>query len=367
MKSIFKKLLEGSDDTNTPDLSLLPPPPIWSRILIWTFGLGTLSLICWSIFSKVEETFLFSGEITTLTPQVKVSAAGSGSVTKILVKPSDYIKVGDHIMSYSDNEITLRLASLLKQINLAENKLKKESNMFKYRILESQRQIDLQSEILSRLESLLDYGAVQESQILEQRYKLLKAKLSLSSLREEKERSHFQAQQTLEELRQKRRELVSKRDLFVITSPITGFIQDMKYQTVGERIQAGEIIATIIPKDDLIARISVPSRLSAPLKINDNANIDVDAFPASDYGSIKAHIISISPMTLANGRDSMQQKKQYNANLKLAGATNPEKLSLRDLRTGMAVTARIKLRDKPVISTIFTFLDKILEPLSEQR
>ena len=72
-------------------------------------------------------------------------------------------------------------------------------------------------------------------------------------------------------------------------------------------------------------------------------------------------------MTMNNRRESMQQEKQYSANLKLEKASNPEKLFLSDLRPGMAVTARIKLRDKPAISTVFSFLDKIFEPLTEQR
>ena len=367
MKPLFKKIFDKSGDKNLPDLSLLPPPPIWSRLLIWTLGFGTLSLILWSIFSKVEETFLFSGEITTLTPQVKISAADSGLVTKILVKPSDSIKVGDHLMSYTDNETSLRLKSLVTQIELAKNKLSKELNMYKYRILQSQRQIELSTEILSRLESLLVYGAIQESQVLEQRSKLVQAKLSLSSLLEEKERSNYQSQQSLEELEQRHRELLAKRELSIITSPVTGYVQEMQYQTVGERIQSGEIVATIVPKDDLIARINIPSRLSAPLKINDGADVDIDAFPAADYGSVAAHIVSISPMTMNNRRESMQQEKQYSANLKLERASNPEKLFLSDLRPGMAVTARIKLRDKPAISTVFSFLDKMFEPLTEQR
>ena len=367
MKSLFKKIFDKSGDKNLPDLSLLPPPPIWSRLLIWTLGFGTLSLILWAIFSKVEETFLFSGEITTLTPQVKISAADTGLVTKILVKPSDSIKVGDHLMSYTDNETSLRLKSLVTQIELAKNKLSKELNMYKYRILQSQRQIELSTEILSRLESLLVYGAIQESQVLEQRSKLVQAKLSLSSLLEEKERSNYQSQQSLEELEQRHRELLAKRELSIITSPVTGYVQEMQYQTVGERIQSGEIVATIVPKDDLIARINIPSRLSAPLKINDEADVDIDAFPATDYGSVAAHIVSISPMTMNNRRESMQQEKQYSANLKLERASNPEKLFLSDLRPGMAVTARIKLRDKPAISTVFSFLDKMFEPLTEQR
>lgn len=45
--------LQGSD-TDIQQL-LLEPPPVWSRILIWTLGLGSISLIVWASLNTVEE------------------------------------------------------------------------------------------------------------------------------------------------------------------------------------------------------------------------------------------------------------------------------------------------------------------------
>ena len=140
----------------------------------------------------------------------------------------------------------------------------------------------------------------------------------------------------------------------------------MKYQTIGERIQGGELIATIIPKRDLIARISIPSKLQAPIEINSEATVSVDAFPVSDYGSINAVVSSLSPTTVETSRNSSTPSKQYNADLKFQNVTNPEEFQLEELRPGMSVTAQVILRDKPIITTVFKMLDKLFVPLNEQ-
>ena len=45
----------------------------------------------------------------------------------------------------------------------------------------------------------------------------------------------------------------------------------------------------------------------------------------------------------------------------------PEKIDLSELRPGMAITTKIKLRDKSIISSAFSILTDIFDPLAEQK
>ena len=101
------------------------------------------------------------------------------------------------------------------------------------------------------------------------------------------------------------------------------------------------------------------------MELNTPADIDIDAFPTSDYGSIRAVVSSISPTTRQSSNQSSD--KAYEADLRLITPQNPKKLSIDDLRPGMAITAKIRLREKPIISTVFNFLDGLFEPINEQR
>jgi len=347
------------------DLALLPPPAVWSRVLIWTLGAGSMGLLLWSVLTKVEETVVLVGEVTTEKPGVQVSPLDPGVITAVNVKPHQAVSVGEVLMTYADDDTDGRLASQLRRRDLLRSQQAKEQVIFELRCRQVEEQIALDRDILQRLVRLRDVGAIQETQVLEKRAQVSKGELSLSSLKEEMSRSKSQSDQQLEDISQLVRELEAKQKRFVIKSPVTGFVQEIRYQSVGERIQPSEVVSVIVPSQALNARVRVPSKLSAPLDVETPALVDVDAFPASDYGSVRALVSSVSPTTSQGS--SQSPEKTYAAELRLVAAQNPQKLQLSALRPGMAVTAKVRLREKPVIATVFDFLADLFDPLHQQR
>ena len=372
IKGIFTTLLgvikqiEVKPKSSPPELALLPPPPIWSRLLIWTLGSGTIFLLVWSFVVKVDDIVMFNGEITTSSPEVRISIQDPGIIKSIHAKPHQAINKNDVILIYDDDQTDLRINSIQQRINLLNLRRVSDLNLFKLRRQQLQKQIELDGDLLARMQFLLKSGAIEKTQVLKQETQVTKGKIQISSLDEERQRAEYQIEQALEELKSSKEDLNSRKNRFTVISPVTGYIQQMKYQTIGERIQGGELIATIIPKRDLIARISIPSKLQAPIEINSEATVSVDAFPVSDYGSINAVVSSLSPTTVETSRNSSTPSKQYNADLKFQNVTNPEEFQLEELRPGMSVTAQVILRDKPIITTVFKMLDKLFAPLNEQ-
>ena len=372
IKGIFTTLLgvikqiEVKPKSSPPELALLPPPPIWSRLLIWTLGSGTIFLLVWSFVVKVDDIVMFNGEITTSSPEVRISIQDPGIIKSIHAKPHQAINKNDVILIYDDDQTDLRINSIQQRINLLNLRRVSDLNLFKLRRQQLQKQIELDRDLLARMQFLLKSGAIEKTQVLKQETQVTKGKIQISSLDEERQRAEYQIEQALEELKSSKEDLNSRKNRFTVISPVTGYIQQMKYQTIGERIQGGELIATIIPKRDLIARISIPSKLQAPIEINSEATVSVDAFPVSDYGSINAVVSSLSPTTVETSRNSSTPSKQYNADLKFQNVTNPEEFQLEELRPGMSVTAQVILRDKPIITTVFKMLDKLFAPLNEQ-
>ena len=357
---------EGEPSSRPPaDLALLPPPPVWSRVLIWTLGAGSLGLLLWSVLTRVEETILLAGEIATERPGVQVSALDPGVITAVNVKLHQPVSANQVLIAYSDDESDSRLASQLRRRGLVQSQQAREQAIFALRRRQIEEQIALDRELLRRLVRLRSVGAIQETQVLEKQAQVTKGELMLSSLSEEMLRSRTQADQQLEDIAQVIRELEAKQKRFLIKSPVAGFVQELRYQTPGERIQPAEVVGVIVPDQSLNVRVRVPSKLSAPLDTGTLSDVDVDAFPASDYGSVRAVVTSVSPTT--NDGSSQSPEKTYAAELRLIGAQNPQKLKLADLRPGMAVTARVRLREKPVIATVFDFLDELFDPLTQQR
>jgi hemolysin D len=347
------------------DLALLPPPPVWSRVLIWTLGAGSLGVLLWSVLTRVEETVLLAGEIATERPGVQVSALDPGVITAVNVKLHQQVSAHEVLMTYADDESESRLASQLRRRELVRSQQAREQAIFALRRRQIEEQIALDRNLLRRLVRLKAVGAIQETQVLEKQAQVTKGELTLTSLAEEMSRSRAQADQQIEDITQVVRELEAKQKRFSIKSPVAGFVQEMRYQTPGERIQPAEVIGVIVPDQSLNVRVRVPSKLSAPLESGTTADVDVDAFPASDYGPVRALVTSVSRTTSEGSSQSTE--KTYTAELRLIAAQNPQKLNLADLRPGMAVTARVRLREKPVIATVFDFLDDLFDPLTQQR
>lgn len=370
LKDRLKKLCkvfktEEYNQQQNADLALLPPPAVWSRALIWTLGAGSVGILTWSIVTKVEEMIILPGEITTEIPGVQVTAFDPGFVTAVHIKPHEEVRAGQLLLTYNDDETSDRLASQQKKRTLLQEQKNQQQNIFLTRRQQIENQISLDQELLTRLERLQLVGAIQETQILEKRTQLNKDKLSLVSLKSEMLRSTNESNRLIEEADQVIRELLKKQLRFSITAPVDGFVQEIRFQTIGERIRSSDLICTIVPSQELSATVRVPSKLSAPLRKNTIAAVDVDAFPASDFGSVDAFVESISPTTSLDSGQS--QQKSYDVQLTLTQAQDPQTLKLSELRPGMAITARIRLREKPVIATVFNFLENLFGPLNEQR
>ena len=364
----FKKNNKTNSD-NTSDLSLLPPPPLWSRIFIWTLSIGSFSLLGWSILTTIEETIILSGELITVTPEAKVSSKDPGRIIKVLVSPNQYVEKDKVLIIYEDDDTNSRLKSLRKRLSLSQYQRDNIYKSFELRLKQLNQQIVVTKDIVSRLELLSSNGAISEINFLEKKSELNDLKINYKSAEIDMQNALFQNSEQLEELEVLILELEAKVKRFQIKSPVSGYIQSIKYQSPGERILSNEVIATVVPDKDLVAKTFIPSKVSAPIQIGMEAKVEVDAYPSSDFGSIIAEVSTISPTTTSdeNGGNNSINQRTYVAEISFISPEMPDKLNISDLRSGMAVTAKIKLRDKPIISSAFTIISDIFDPLAQQR
>ena len=86
------------------------------------------------------------------------------------------------------------------------------------------------------------------------------------------------------------------------------------------------------------------------IKVNQKANVRVDAFPFSRSGEIPAVVSQIGADALPT--DSSQTFYRFPVKLKLESNSLESQGVLIPLKSGMSVTTNLKLRDKRVISLI---------------
>ena len=367
--SFLKKKLQvfnSSQKDFSADSTLLPPPPIWSRVFIWTLGTGTITLFLWSVFTKIEETIILTGELTTVTPEVQVSAMDPGKITQMLVSPNQFVEKGYILLIYEDDETLARLNSLKKRLSFVDFQRKNLFKSYDYKLKQLKNQIKIKEDIFTRLAKLETLGGFSKIELMQNKSELNSLRLNYDSTLVEKDSTLYQNAEQLEQLSTQILELEAKINRFKIRAPVRGFIQNIKYQSPGERIMANDVVITIVPDNELIVKASIPSRVSAPIKAGMSAKVEVDAYPANDFGGIFAEVLTISP-TVSTENSSGTRQRSYIAEIKLISPEIAGSIDFSSLRSGMATTTKIKLREKPIISSAFTILTDIFDPLAEER
>ena len=345
---------------------LLHPPPLWSRILIWTLGLGTIVVLLWSWFTRLEETVSMDGGIETASPEAKVTSANDGQIEAVLVRPDQSVHQGDSLFRLSNQDVNVTISGLKAKLAELGNQRERERSLYTAKLDQLKTQAKLHQAILERLTQLAETGAAQDVQVIERRSSLQETLNAMDVAKKEFEKAdNFLVVQEVE-TKNAISELLGKRSDNTVTAPVSGTVHALLFNAAGERVKAGDEMATIVPSLQLLAAVSVPSRISAPVKKGNSAKLSVDAFPANDFGELSGKIISVSPNTNIDASQDSGKESNYRAMIAIDRARVPPRFPIDQLRPGMGVKAKVKLRDRAVITLVFDFLDKAIQPLTQR-
>ena len=228
---------------------------------------------------------------------------------------------------------------------------------------------------------MLADGAVAEVQVLEQGNKVRQLESAVASTQEElsknraraavqrlitastKERLDLDSErlesQTVEERAQalnRLSDLRSRLDLTIIRASMSGKISGLSKQP-GQLVGAGEELITVIPDDRDVAKLVVPDMNVGFLSPGMEVQLRLDAYTYSEFGSLKGRLVDVGPSLLPADKNSPRapyfpaKVKLQTQSIKISGKQIP-------LRSGMGVTALIKVRDKPMITLVTDMFTK---------
>jgi HlyD family secretion protein len=257
-----------------------------------------------------------------------------------------------------DNEGTLdRRKATLDTIRSKEQQLQlKQLEMQRYFNLNDteqrtlRRNLELELNILDRLEQLQKEGAVQELQYLQQRNKVQEVRGELEKLAQDRKRqeailrqSKAQLDGELADLRSKLTELSINIRYQDVRSPVDGLVFDLKPTGPGFVAQGSEPVMKIVPFRDLQARVEIESSDIGFVQVGKPVEISIDSFPATDFGVLEGTLESIGSDALPP--DERHATYRFPARI----ALNSQQFRLKGgqilpLQVGMSLTANIKLR-----------------------
>jgi len=371
---LFRKaqsLLEANVAPGQDQLHLQQSPRL-SRSVTWILIGGVTFGVLWLAFAQTEEVVIATGKLEPIGDVKTVQMPQGGVLDEILVKEGERVQQGQILLrldseASSDREkgLGLTIAAKKQESLLKQEELRQflQGNTAELQLARQTLLLDRQ--ILSRLQSLKNSGAVAELQVLQQRNKVQKDIGMLSTLKADRGRQTALFSQQLQALQAELADLGSRltesrvsNRYQAIRSPVNGVVFDLKPTGLGFVGQGSEPVMKIVPFNALKAKVEVESTKIGFVRVGQDVDLSIDSFPSSDFGVVSGRVKRIGSDALPP--DQLKQSYRFpvevqlkSQNLKLHSGR------LLPLQVGMSLTANIKLRKVTYLQLLMSdFKDK---------
>jgi HlyD family secretion protein len=342
------------------------------RMVVWVLMGTTAFGVGWLAFAKTEEVVTAPGKLQPIGDVKTVQMPQGGVLKEMLVKEGQRVSKGDVLLRL-DNEASVDRESGLDNSIAAKRKelTLKQTEFDRYlEINQTERQVavstlDLDREVLMRLELLRRAGGVAELQYLQQRTKVKQDEGDVTKAKIDRLRQSAILRQQIQSLKGELADLSTRltesrvaNRYQAIRSPVDGVVFDLKPTGPGFVGQGSEPVMKIVPFDALQAKVEVPSSKIGFVRLGQSVDVSIDSFPASDFGVLQGEIKRIGSDALAP--DQMNQDYRYPVNVGLKSQTLRLSSGQRlPLQVGMSLTANIKLRKVTYLQLLLSdFKDK---------
>jgi hemolysin D len=363
--------LERRVQTNREELGL-QQSRFLVRTIIWVLLGTTGAAVAWLALAKTDEVVVAPGKLEPVGDVKTVQMPVGGVLDQMLVKDGQRVKKGQILLRLDseatvDREISIRQGIAAKQqqfqLKLVELRRYQKLNDTEQQVL--QRNLELEKQILLRLESLQKSGATAELQYLQQRNKVREIEGEITKTQVDRlrqiailEQAVQQLQGELADLRSKLTEMSVNIRYQDLRSPVDGVVFDLKPKGPGFVAQTSEPVMKIVPFSALQAKVEIESSDIGFVRLGRPADISIDSFPSTDFGVLQGTLSSIGSDALPP--DELKQVYRFPATVKL----NSQQLRLKSgqvlpLQVGMSLTANIKLRKVSYLQLLLSsFQDK---------
>ncbi len=288
-----------------------------------------------------------------------VGSVGFGVIFSFIARIDEVVSARGELQARgAERPIKAPFSSLIQSINIKEGeKVEKDQILIEL----DTRKFEAQNEGLnSKLTSLLNRRNVQK-EIVEKMY-ILREKGAISLI------DYLEKKSLLEEIeseisiiKSKIKELEIQLKKSKLLSPVEGKVFNLIPSNVNYFVTSGETILLIVPEGDLEAKVFLTNKDIGFVKSNMNAEIRVDAYPFTQFGSIKGKLQSIGDETLPADQENSQPR--FPALIKL----NKQDLEINgkkyELKSGQSVSVNFIVRDKPVITLLTNSIEKAIDSL----
>ena len=382
--------LESSFSSGDHNEAVLQQSQVWVKAVTWSLIGTTVFFIGWLGIARTEEVVVATGKLEPVGNVKEIRIPPGSVVEDILVKNGERVSKNQALIRLDQESTAEQLNSLeqgvkektsqtlQKQEQLSLKKLERERTLELNReqLSTTRNNLELENQILGRLQGLAREGATPDIQYLQQRNKVAGLKGELIKLELEGKRQINQINQQVEQVKAELAGLRSERAQLnanltevrvtnknqTLRAPVSGIVFDLKLNNPGyiSQAQSSEAVLKVVPFNTLEADVEIPSNKIGFVRVGQPADISIDSFPASDFGVLEGKVHSVGSDALPPNQQQMRQGYAYPAVIKL----DSQQLKIKNGRTlplqvGMSLTANIKLRSVSYLQLLLnTFQNK---------
>ena len=342
---------------------VLRQTPVWAQTLATLLiGLGGIALLG-SILFKIDEVVTVKGQLKSIGGTVEVKTPAGGRVSQVFYEDGEFVEKGQKLLSFDTrkalsekNTLDRRIELEAKQHDLQLKSLQSQLRTLETRKMVLNQRIATKTEILASMEQLVANGGFQRMQFLEQQEQLFSLKKQTTELDEQYSRLNLELDRTsleyrklIDDLKTRLKSVELQLQYQNVSAPTSGIVFDPRASVEGV-ISSGDRILSIVPINGLYAEVFVPNQDIGYIQIGQNAKVRIDAFPFSRYGELSGKILQIGAEALQPNQT--QNFYRYPVKIKLSNSHLESQGVQIPLKSGMAITTNLKLREKRVISLI---------------
>ena len=357
----------------------LKPAPVWSQAVTWTI-IGTASFgFVFASAAKIDEVIVATGDLQAIGDSRPIMSPAPGVVSEILVQEGELVQPGTPLLRFDPDINQKRKVTLEEKIRLEKRRFEEQENAFdarvqslRFRIESQEKSYQLERTILAQIEPLATVGAVNRIQIIQQKNKIqtLRSEIAQSqaSYREVQAELVKLRQDSLRNLADLDRQLLEVNKAIeyeVLRAPVGGMIFDLKASSPGYAAQANETLLQVVPLGTLEAKVYLTNRNVGFAKSGQKAQIRIDAFPFTQFGSIPGRLKRIG--TESHPTDGHLDQPHFPAYVALDKPFLEKDGVRHRVLSGQTVSANLVVRDKRVISLITDVVQKAFDSLRRIR
>ncbi|ATR79845.1 HlyD family type I secretion periplasmic adaptor subunit [Moraxella osloensis] len=374
-----------------------------ARWVIWVTLIAFITLVVWSSMAKIDQVTRASGSVIASDRTQEIQALEGGIITTLTVKEGDNVKKGQLLVILEeerakaavDNSAT-KIAALQAKVSRLEAELFNRPLKFSPSLdaypeyianqtaLYNRRRQAIEQDIrsleailrlaqqeLNMNEPLLEYGDVSQADVIRLRRQVADIQSQIANKRnkyfEEAQNDLTKTQEELESEQEQMRDRTQVLQEKRLIAPTDGKVNNIKITTLGGVVKPGEVVMQILPTNSsLIVEVKVKPTDIADVSIGQKANIKLDAYDYSIYGTLDGVVSYISPDSLMQSTPRGEEP-YYRVQIKIIGTEFKDRQQKIQVKPGMTVNVDIKAKQRTVLSYLTKPITKTISESMGER